>query len=274
MKPKRALSPAVGAFCGDRDRHLEDYLTDTRRLAAHAHPYAQSDHAHPYARSDHAHTPAGAVVAEQGFGQAPDVGSSPDYARGDHTHGTPTDAEPWTGAALPTTNLRLGRLIYASNLTNNLFGPDSGKRQYIYREAPIGLSGPAWRLASPIIYTVTLGNDFTTTATSVDIFAAGFGAAPCPVDATVVLEGESTSTGVLRGDARISRTATGSVVALSIARIGRRPQLASPLYMAVAFHEARAAGGDIAYGMQAYSDGTCTWMGTGDAPWKITITLT
>lgn len=35
-------------------------------------------------------TPASTVVSEQSFGQSPAVGTSTDYARGDHTHGTPT----------------------------------------------------------------------------------------------------------------------------------------------------------------------------------------
>jgi hypothetical protein len=34
-------------------------------------------------------TPASTVVSEQSFGQSPAVGTSTDYARGDHTHGTP-----------------------------------------------------------------------------------------------------------------------------------------------------------------------------------------
>ena len=34
-------------------------------------------------------TPASSVVSEQSFGQSPAVGTSTDYARGDHTHGTP-----------------------------------------------------------------------------------------------------------------------------------------------------------------------------------------
>jgi hypothetical protein len=34
-------------------------------------------------------TPATTVVSEQSFGQSPAVGTSTDYARGDHTHGTP-----------------------------------------------------------------------------------------------------------------------------------------------------------------------------------------
>ena len=34
-------------------------------------------------------TPASSVVSEQSFGQSPSVGTSTDYARGDHTHGTP-----------------------------------------------------------------------------------------------------------------------------------------------------------------------------------------
>lgn len=34
-------------------------------------------------------TPASTVVSEQTFGQAPVVGVSSDYARGDHSHGTP-----------------------------------------------------------------------------------------------------------------------------------------------------------------------------------------
>jgi hypothetical protein len=35
-------------------------------------------------------TPASTVVSEQSFGQSPAVGTSTDYARGDHSHGTPT----------------------------------------------------------------------------------------------------------------------------------------------------------------------------------------
>lgn len=35
-------------------------------------------------------TPASSVVSETSFGQSPAVGTSSDYARGDHTHGTPT----------------------------------------------------------------------------------------------------------------------------------------------------------------------------------------
>lgn len=35
-------------------------------------------------------TPASSVVSETSFGQSPAVGTSTDYARGDHTHGTPT----------------------------------------------------------------------------------------------------------------------------------------------------------------------------------------
>jgi hypothetical protein len=34
-------------------------------------------------------TPASSVVSEQSFGQSPAVGTSTDYARGDHSHGTP-----------------------------------------------------------------------------------------------------------------------------------------------------------------------------------------
>lgn len=34
-------------------------------------------------------TPASSVVSETSFGQSPAVGTSTDYARGDHTHGTP-----------------------------------------------------------------------------------------------------------------------------------------------------------------------------------------
>ena len=34
-------------------------------------------------------TPATTVVSETSFGQSPAVGTSTDYARGDHTHGTP-----------------------------------------------------------------------------------------------------------------------------------------------------------------------------------------
>jgi hypothetical protein len=34
-------------------------------------------------------TPASSVVSETTFGQSPAVGTSTDYARGDHTHGTP-----------------------------------------------------------------------------------------------------------------------------------------------------------------------------------------
>lgn len=34
-------------------------------------------------------TPASTVVSETNFGQSPAVGTSTDYARGDHTHGTP-----------------------------------------------------------------------------------------------------------------------------------------------------------------------------------------
>jgi hypothetical protein len=34
-------------------------------------------------------TPASTVVSETSFGQSPAVGTSTDYARGDHTHGTP-----------------------------------------------------------------------------------------------------------------------------------------------------------------------------------------
>ena len=35
-------------------------------------------------------TPASSVVSETSFGQSPAVGTSSDYARGDHSHGTPT----------------------------------------------------------------------------------------------------------------------------------------------------------------------------------------
>jgi len=35
-------------------------------------------------------TPATTVVSETSFGQSPAVGTSTDYARGDHSHGTPT----------------------------------------------------------------------------------------------------------------------------------------------------------------------------------------
>lgn len=35
-------------------------------------------------------TPASSVVSETSFGQSPVVGTSTDYARGDHSHGTPT----------------------------------------------------------------------------------------------------------------------------------------------------------------------------------------
>lgn len=34
-------------------------------------------------------TPASTVVSEQSYGQSPVVGTSTDYARGDHSHGTP-----------------------------------------------------------------------------------------------------------------------------------------------------------------------------------------
>jgi hypothetical protein len=39
-------------------------------------------------------TPASTVVTEQAFGQASAVGTSTDYARADHTHGTPTGIAP------------------------------------------------------------------------------------------------------------------------------------------------------------------------------------
>lgn len=39
-------------------------------------------------------TPASSVVSEQSYGQSPAVGTSSDYARGDHTHGTPPALTP------------------------------------------------------------------------------------------------------------------------------------------------------------------------------------
>ncbi len=55
-----------------------------------------------YARADHTHgtpastalTPASTVVSETAFGQASAVGVGTLYARNDHTHGTPTDPIP------------------------------------------------------------------------------------------------------------------------------------------------------------------------------------
>ena len=49
----------------------------------------------PQATGGGAGTPASSVVSEQSFGQSPVVGVSTDYARGDHSHGTPPDPG-WT----------------------------------------------------------------------------------------------------------------------------------------------------------------------------------
>lgn len=43
----------VAALIAARDRQLEDFLTETRRLAGHSHPYALAGHEHPH---DHSHT--------------------------------------------------------------------------------------------------------------------------------------------------------------------------------------------------------------------------
>ena len=65
-------------------------------------------------------TPSGTVAAETSFGIASAAGSSDDYSRGDHTHGTPTNpvtAHDADAAAHPALDARLDALEAASSAT-------------------------------------------------------------------------------------------------------------------------------------------------------------
>lgn len=63
-------------------------------------------------------TPASTVVTEQAYGQASAVGTSTDFARADHTHGTPTAVVPVT-AHSALTSVSLGWANSAHTGTTN-----------------------------------------------------------------------------------------------------------------------------------------------------------
>ena len=56
------------------------------------------------------------VVSEQSFGQSPDVGTSANYAREDHTHGTPSNPVPTRTLTDQTANRNAG-VVYTNNGT-------------------------------------------------------------------------------------------------------------------------------------------------------------
>lgn len=53
-------------------------------------------------------TPSATVVSETSFGQASSAGSSADYSRGDHTHGTPADPGSVPAFGSPTGSINIG----------------------------------------------------------------------------------------------------------------------------------------------------------------------
>ena len=63
-------------------------------------------------------TPASSVVSETSYGQSPVVGVSTDFARADHTHGTPTAVVPVT-AHSALTSISLGWTNSAHTGTTN-----------------------------------------------------------------------------------------------------------------------------------------------------------
>lgn len=72
---EKVIGRKAVALLSDRDRRLEDYLTQTRVEANHSHTAPPS--------------PSGTVVGETAYGQSSSAGASALYSRGDHTHGTP-----------------------------------------------------------------------------------------------------------------------------------------------------------------------------------------
>jgi hypothetical protein len=103
-------------------------------------------------------TPASTVVSETSFGQSPAVGTSTDYARGDHTHGTPAlpqhsglSALAWVGSGHTgsTTSVAAfdgGGVAQAVQATSDetMLVRRGGTLQWVAIAAAVGLVANAW----------------------------------------------------------------------------------------------------------------------------------
>jgi hypothetical protein len=103
-------------------------------------------------------TPASTVVSETSFGQSPAVGTSTDYARGDHTHGTPAlpqhsglSALAWVGSGHTgsTTSVAAfdgGGAAQAVQATadETMLVRRGGTLQWVAIAAAVGLVANAW----------------------------------------------------------------------------------------------------------------------------------
>lgn len=103
-----------------------------------------------YARADHTHgtppdsggTPATTVEPETAFGISPAVGTDTEYARQDHTHGTPENPVPDHEAALdPHPQYFIDNVSAASRLIGRGSGAGAGVLQEIILGSGLSMSG-------------------------------------------------------------------------------------------------------------------------------------
>lgn len=189
---QRRIFRDLVALMVDRDRQLEDYLQNLTVDLSGLIPYTLFD-----------------AKGDLLIGTGPDAGErlavGTDYQR---PMALASDAkgvvwsdlmETWTGAALPTTGLRRGRMVYATGLTNANFT----NRPYIY----IGEGGAAaeWQLLRPLRYSAQLSANLTVNAGArVDDLAINLGKPPCNVSVRITYHGAAWRAGVGDSQAKIT----------------------------------------------------------------------